>query len=691
MREFFRNLLDNAGRGRADLELRRMQAQFEERVAARTEELTRLNQTLQSEISVRDRFEQALAGAREWFEVTLASIGDAVIVVDTEGRVTFINQIARNLTRRFDDVRGFPAERVFQIVDESTGAAVESPVARVLETAQIVATAGDVVLLSADGARRPVDNSAAPILNADGQVLGVVLVFRDVTARRAAEGALRKSEERYRALVQATAQIVWTTDPAGNVVADSPSWRAFTGQSYDEWKGWGWVDALHPDDRAHSADAWRRAVDSRTTYHVEYRLRAASGEYRDTEARAVPVLDREGTLVEWVGCNVDVTEQKQAAQALREADRRKDQFLAMLGHELRNPLSGISSAIQMLARIGDGRAEAGEMRQIIARQTGYMSQMIEDLLDVSRVSQGKIKIRPEPLDLANLLRNTADDMRAVFRDARLELHVDLPDDPVTVLADPTRLSQVFVNLLQNAAKFTNPGGCVFVTVAGDLAAHNAVAIVRDTGIGMSPATLQQVFTAFTQADSSLERSRGGLGLGLALVKGLVELHGGTVSAASAGIGHGAAMTVRLPLSDIEPPPAGEFSLAAHDARPLRILIIDDRRDASYPLRKLLEFDGHTVEVAVDGPSGIELALATRPDVVLCDIGLPGGMSGYNVAQALRADDRTRQARLIAVTGYGQEDDRRRAREAGFDNHLTKPVGLPELRSLLASALPAEKR
>ncbi|MGQ0636815.1 MAG: hybrid sensor histidine kinase/response regulator [Planctomycetaceae bacterium] len=679
-----------ARRRRVEDELRKMHEQLERRVADRTAELSSVNAALQSEIAVRERFEQALASAREWFEVTLASIGDAVIVTDTEGRVTFLNEMARQLTGRREDVRGHPSHKVFCIVDEASGETAESPIDQVLATGSISNISDRTQLVSADGTRRPIDDSAAPIRNAQGDMLGVVLVFRDVTERRQAEAALRRSEGRYRALVQATSQIVWTTDPAGQVAEDSPSWRMFTGQTYEQWKGSGWLDALHPDDRQATARAWEVAVASQAPYVVEYRLRAAKGDYRFTEARAVPVLDSEGRIAEWIGMNVDVTERRNATDALHEADRRKDHFLAMLGHELRNPLAGITGAIQVLRRVERGTPEAGEMQRIIERQTRHMSRIIDDLLEVSRISRGKIQIRKAPLDLRLLLGQITEDLQPLLTDARLELLLQTPETPVYILADATRIGQVFVNLLQNAVKFTNAGGLVTLRLERDAQLGQAVVTVSDTGIGMSAATLARVFEPFSQADSSFDRGQVGLGLGLALVKGLVELHGGSTQASSAGAGCGSQFTVRLPLS--EPLAAGPASRPEPVSPPaaLRILIIDDQRDASYPLQKLLELEGHEVAVASDGPTGLEMAQRLLPHVVLCDIGLPGSMSGHAVARALRNDQRTSSAVLVAVTGYGQEEDRRRALAAGFDRHLTKPVAQTELRNVFAELLPHEQ-
>lgn len=499
--------------------------------------------------------------------------------------------------------------------------------------------------------------------------------------------ALRQSEERYRVLVEALSQIVWITEADGRIVEDSPSWRAFTGQTYEEWKGNGWLNAVHPEDRVRAQEDWERAVTLRSQYRTEYRVLNAAGEYRSTEARGVPVLDPEGRIVEWIGVNVDVTEQRQAAAALQEAGRRKDQFLAMLGHELRNPLSGISGAVQVLGYVGSAEPEARAMQEIIERQTGHMVRMIDDLLEVSRISRGKIPIRLERLDLREQVRRTFEDVRPTLAASQLEATLELPAEPVWGAADPTRLGQVLVNLLQNAMKFTDPGGKVSLSLArrGDI----AEIAVRDSGIGLSPELISRLFEPFTQGDGSLERSRGGLGLGLALVKGLVELQGGRVTATSAGSGKGAEFIVTLPLQLELPEENSDKDATALALSARRILMIEDQQDVSQPLRTLLEREGHRVEVATDGPQGLALASREPPDVVLCDIGLPGGMDGYSVARALRDQPATRKVLLIAITGYGQEEDRAQGIRVGFDHYLTKPVNHAHLRRLLAASTPRE--
>jgi PAS domain S-box-containing protein len=372
----------------------------------------------------------------------------------------------------------------------------------------------------------------------------------------------------------------------------------------------------------------------------------------------------------------------EANAQLAEAGRRKDQFLAMLAHELRNPLAPVMNGLQILRLSEADQVAVEHARDMMERQIRHLSRLVDDLLDVSRITQGKIQVRRDLLDIASLVRVTTEDRRAVVEQAGLQLEVDLPDSPVWVAGDSIRLAQVLNNLLDNAVKFRNGGNRVGVRLSVDASRTQAVIEVQDEGMGIDPGLFPRLFEVFAQADRSLDRTRGGLGVGLSVVKGLVELHGGDVRAASRGVDRGTAFTVRLPLKDElpaisdAPDPAPERT-----TEPLRILVVEDNRDAADSLRMLLELLGHAVTVAYSGPDGVQAARAWRPDVVLCDIGLPG-LDGYGVAGELRHDPATARARLIAVTGYGRDEDRQRAREAGFDHHLTKPVEAGDLRSLL---------
>jgi signal transduction histidine kinase/CheY-like chemotaxis protein len=405
-----------------------------------------------------------------------------------------------------------------------------------------------------------------------------------------------------------------------------------------------------------------------------------------------PVRDAAGRVIGASGIDRDISERKRAEEELRrrteqlvEVDRRKDEFLAMLGHELRNPLAPIRNCLHLLQspRLSEEQAERALLT--IERQVLHLTRLVDDLLDIARVSRGKVLLRSERLDLTETVRATVEDHRRDLEAGRLQVELDLPGKPLWVDGDPTRISQTLGNVLNNAGKFTEAGGRI--TVAARREPGGTVAVtVRDTGIGMEPELLARAFEPFSQAERGPDRGRGGLGLGLALVKALVELHGGSVEAESPGPGRGTEVVMRLPLAaGTEERAMAEEPAVAAPERSRRCLVIEDNVDAAESLALLLDLAGHETEVAFDGSSGVEKARSFHPDVVLCDIGLPGGLDGHGVARAFRADPELRSAFLIALTGYGQEEDRRRALDAGFDAHLTKPADLDELKRMLTKA------
>jgi CheY-like chemotaxis protein len=351
----------------------------------------------------------------------------------------------------------------------------------------------------------------------------------------------------------------------------------------------------------------------------------------------------------------------------------------MLGHELRNPLAGIVTGAQVLSML-DLAGDAQEMQGVIARQAAHMSQIVDDLLDVSRIARGKLTLRHQHVNLSRLVRDAVEDYRRSHELTSAELRVQLPLGDVWAWIDPTRITQAITNIVHNSIKFSAGVHDILVALAIDTERALATISVSDHGIGMTRETLDRIFEPFNQADTSLERSRGGLGLGLTLAKGLVELHGGTVAADSPGLGAGSTFTISLPS---EPMPAATAPTSEQAvACTRRVLIIDDRRDAILPLNKMLQIEGHEVVSAMDGPSGIMKAREFIPEVVLCDIGLAGDMNGYQVTRALRSMPEFAKAYIVAVTGYGQEEDRRRAKEAGFDYHLTKPLDQAQVTELM---------
>jgi len=364
-------------------------------------------------------------------------------------------------------------------------------------------------------------------------------------------------------------------------------------------------------------------------------------------------------------------------EALRDANRRKDDFLSMLAHELRNPLAPIGYGIHLLGLPNITPELLARTLNMLERQVHHMSRIVDDLLDVSRITSGKLSIERERLDLAAVVRQAVEDRRGTLEADGLAIDLDLPAEPLWVTGDATRLTQSIDNLLDNARKFASSRGRVSIRIAHEVDARQAVVVVSDNGIGIEPSLLPHVFDVFAQAEQALDRTRGGLGLGLAVTKGLVELHGGTIRAASSGKGRGAEFTIRIP-AESEPAVVTHAALdLLPEAKPLRVLIVEDNVDAAEILRTLLEYHGYEVSVAYNGPAGLTAAKSQPPDVVLCDIGLPG-MDGYAVADALRRSPETGAVRLIAVTGYGREADKQRALQSGFDLHLVKPVNAQQL-------------
>lgn len=366
----------------------------------------------------------------------------------------------------------------------------------------------------------------------------------------------------------------------------------------------------------------------------------------------------------------------------REANRLKDEFLAMLAHELRNPLAPILNAVELMRLQGLPDPGLEQARDVIERQTQHLSRLVDDLLDVSRITRGKIELRKTDVDLADVVADAVTASQHHIQKRNHQLEVSLPSEPLYVEADPTRLSQVMTNLLKNAAKFTEPGGRIELTATCE--GNSAVIAIRDTGIGIAPQLLPRIFDLFVQADHSLARVQGGLGIGLTLVRTLVELHGGSVTAHSSGLGQGSEFIVRLPLTAVSPKApkkkVGPVSVAGR-----RIVLVEDNPDVREMLRELLGYDGHNVEVADDGVRGIEAIRRCRPDVALIDIGLPG-LDGYQVAKQVRAIPGGGEIMLIALSGYSQPEDRRRAIEAGFNAHLAKPVQLEQLSGLLSPSV-----
>ncbi|KYF70084.1 hypothetical protein BE15_31960 [Sorangium cellulosum] len=636
------------------------------------------------DITERKEAELLLQEREERFRRAVMATPFPVMIHADDGQVVCVN-------RAWTDIAGYASGDLPTVeawLDRAHGAQKDELLLRIQALYALEVPSNDeleAAVATATGERRTWLFRGAPLgKDATGRRLAVTIAH-DITERKRADDALRESEAKFRTLADAMPQIVWTSRADGTTEYCNRKWYEFTALREGEATSESWISFLHEDDRGPCVEAWRRAVATGEPLEIEYRFFSpAAREHRWLLGRALPVRGPSGEIVQWYGTGTDIHDQKCAEAALKEADRRKDEFLAMLAHELRNPLGPLRNAAEILRRSGLQQPWAAQACGVLERQVAHMARLVDDLLDVSRVARGRITLRKEHCDLTRLLRQTVEDYRSTLEASGLGLSLDIPPEPLWVHADPTRLSQAVSNVLHNANKFTDAGGRVTVSLSAT-PEGSAEIRVRDTGIGMDAAMLARAFDLFTQADHSLDRSRGGLGLGLSLVKGLVELHGGAVSAESEGIGHGTTVVVRLPLersvapSAARPAPASEVA-----ARSLRILVIEDNEDAASMLQALLTMEGYRVEVALSGPAGVDAARSFLPEVILCDIGLPGGMDGYGVARALKDGAGASPWLLIALTGYGREEDRRRAQEAGFDMHFTKPIEPSSLESLLAS-------
>jgi PAS domain S-box-containing protein len=678
---------------------------------------------------------------------------------------------------------------------------------------------------------------------------------------RRAQTAMRQSEERFRALVEASSQIVWTADGAGNIVEDSPSWRAFTGQSFEQRRGAGWLMAYHPNDHKRVQAQWEKATTEKTPLEAQYRLRRYDGQWRWTWVRAVPLLSADGSARGWVGMNTDITERKQAEadtlflldlsdcirlasdpdeltwavavavgeylqtercsfietdpqgdrftihsdyrlhlpslvgsyklsalgpkivsdcqaghntivfdtdrdertsfygenyrrndvgafaatpllregrlvsvlfvstakprdwserevsliaaaaercwlaveklrlnsalrqseEALRDADRRKDEFLATLAHELRNPLALVRNVISLSQSSGFTEAQQRWGRDIIDKQVSYLTRLTDDLFDISRITREKLGLHKERLELSEIIKTAVESSRPFIEERGHKITVTRPLSPVYIEADRVRLTQVFMNLISNAAKYTPDPGQIWLTLG--LNNNHAIVQVKDTGIGVATENLPRLFELFYQADRSFTRAEGGLGLGLTLVQRILELHGGTVQAFSAGVNQGSEFVVSLPVLQeaSEQDLRKQLNVDSFTAKPRvrRILVADDFPQAAETLAQLLRQEGYEVQIARDGLEAVTAAEHSHPDVIVLDLAMPE-LNGYDAARKIRQEPWGKDVVLIALTGWGQQRDRHRTKEAGFDAHLTKPIKYEAILELLEK-LPERER
>ncbi|HEY8356270.1 MAG TPA: ATP-binding protein [Ramlibacter sp.] len=620
------------------------------------------------------------------FETLFEQAPFSVQLLSVQGRTLKVNQAWRDLwgTQDGDPLLEWVLSDYDILADPQLEAKGLTPYLRRAfagEAVRVPAAYYDPAELGKAGRARWVEATARPIKAADGSVVEVMLIHEDVTERVLAERQLRASEQRLKQLANTIPQLAWIADAQGAVGWYNDRWYAYTGTTPQEMQGWGWQSVPDPAVLPEVMEQWRHSLASGEPFQMTVPLRGRDGKYRPFFTLVAPLKDEGGRVVQWFGTNTDVSPLHEAEQVRRDGERRKDEFLAMLAHELRNPLAPISMAAQLFRHAGTGE-RAIRAAEVIERQVRHMTKLVDDLLDVSRVTRGLITLHMERVELHSVVAGALEQMQPLLQASGRSLAPPAGLAGIAVRGDRIRLVQVTVNLLNNAIKYS-PAGTP-IELAAQVVDDRASISVRDQGIGIDAAFQPHVFDLFTQAQRTADRSQGGLGIGLALVRSLVHLHGGEVRLESPGLGGGSCFTVTLPLApDALPPPVdGPAPPENAPRRPLAILVVDDNVDAAQTLAALLEAQGHTVRTASDAAGALEIARGFRADACILDIGLPG-VDGYELVRQLRAQGTT--GTFIALTGYGQDRDRAQSRQAGFHHHLVKPVDAEVLQDALSGA------
>ena len=629
-----------------------------------------------SEESARKAVEAAaeeIERQREQLQVTLSSIGDAVVVTDACGIITFMNPVAARLTGwELKAAAGQRLEDVFHIISEETLLRASNPVETVIKENRVVELANHTALLAKDGKKIPIEDSAAPIRSKDGSIIGAVLVFRDVTeARRAREASMYLA-----AIVESSDDAIIGQTLDGHIASWNRGAQRLYGYTPDEAIGKP-LSLLMPHDHHDELPGITQKIRrGEAIDHFETQRVRKDGTCVDVSLTISPVRNGDGEVIGASKIARDIT-------ARREEDRRKNEFLALLAHELRNPLSSLRNGLQIMRLAPGGSEQGGHAQAMMERQLLHLVRLVDDLLDLSRISQGKLQLRKERITLQDAVKHALEVCEHTVKQRGHELTVTVPDEALFVEADPTRVAQAVCNLVTNAAKYSEPGSHICLSLQRDAA--DGVIHVKDTGVGIPAEDLPHVFDMFMQVDRSLEKSQGGLGVGLTIVKRLIEMHGGSVEARSEGPGLGSEFIIRLPTaaSPAEQPSPARPPLQTTPTTRRRILVVDDNNDAATSLAMILKMLGNEVQIANDGQSGVDAASAFRPDIVLLDIGMPK-LNGYDAARSIRTQPWGKSITLVALTGWGQEEDRRRSKEAGFDFHIVKPVEPAALQNILAS-------
>jgi signal transduction histidine kinase len=624
------------------------------------------------------------------FEAIFSATASAYLMLDTSLTIVGVNDAYLRATERTrESVMGRYVFDAFPTNPSEPGTSGVSILQRSLERVIATGTADHVDMLRFD---IPVGTGLnvkfetrywspinSPVFDRNGELTHVIHNAIDITRQVESENARRESERRFKAL----------TDASGVIYRMSADWshmhqldgRGFLKDtsSIGEFR---LDDYVAPEDQALVRKTINEAIRNNDIFELEHRVRRVDGSLGWTQSKAVPIRNTDGEIVEWIGAAVDITSRKVAEEQLKDTSRRKDEFLAMLSHELRNPLAPISAAAELLQLGRLNEARLTQISEIITRQVRHMTSLVDDLLDVSRVTSGLVTLALDAVEIKRVVGDAIEQVEPLIASRRHQVDVHLPPGAALVSGDAKRLVQIVSNLLNNAAKYTPEGGVIDLRV--EVRNEQVTILVRDNGIGMAPEFVGRVFDMFSQAHRTADRSQGGLGIGLALVKSLVELHHGSITATSKGQGYGSEFTVWLPrhvAPDMQQPSSNR---GGGNTRPvgLKVMVVDDNADAADMLAMYLETSGHEVIVENTSRTALERARRERADVFLLDIGLPD-MDGNELARQLRSMPELASSCLIAVTGYGQEQDRKRTTEAGFDYHFVKPVNMTKLTSLLA--------
>ena len=658
---------------------------------------------------------------RELLQVTLSSIGDAVATTDNEGRITFMNGVAEAMSGwRLSEAAGRPVDEVLCIVDAESNSALANPAARVLERGAIVGVTEEATLVTRDGQRIPIEESASPIRDRDGVMRGIVMVMRDITERKRSElerqrlsDEISRQQIRLRNIISSVPGVVWEAwglpdaeSQRMNFVSDYV--ETMLGYTVEEWLDTPnfWLTIVHPDDQKEAA---RRAMETFSSGRMgtnRFRWVRRDGTSIWVEAQSIAVCDADGTPVGMRGVTLDITPRVHAENELRRhserletlieerrraqeemmiardeaeaANRAKDQFLAVLSHELRTPLTPVLAVTHVLENDDRITADQRPLIEMIRRNIELEARLIDDLLDLTRISKGKLSLAFETVDINRLIGSVVSMCRSDVAAKQLELSVDLQARDHFIRADSARMQQVLWNLIKNATKFTPEGGRIAVRAVNDRPGHVRIE-VADTGIGIDPALLPRIFNAFDQGGSDITKRYGGIGLGLSISRSLVEMHGGTLSATSDGNGKGATFVVEL--DTVVRIRIDNGTSPSDGRRPIRVLIVDDHIETSKVMKLLLERRGYVVKAAHTLNEALDATRTADFDLLISDIGLPDG-SGLDLMRAL-AD---RKICGIALSGFGMEEDIARSKEAGFAEHLIKPVSFQSLQETIGRVL-----